>query len=534
MTHPRVLFAAIAALGCSAPAAAPITARSQTRSAPSCAGRDEAPLRTGAGVDAVRCVAVGAAPPVAAALWPELPADGAPVAYVDPAAVDGDGTRARPFATVAAALAATPSPRTLVLSRGEHAVDDLVLDADRTLLGAGSEATVIALRGGVAVTGAATRVTLSGLSVRGDRERAVAVPLVAVRGASLALREVTLTGGLDALQASDARVDADGLTLRSAARYGVWASGGGSLALTRFASTDHGAQGVRVEGPHVRLTRGYVARNQRHGVVIVGDGDATGGVAQCFADGAPGPRDCIDAVTLLSNGVAGLFLAGARTVEARRVFAVATRLGSVADGAAGDGVAVTGGASLALDEDLVGVARRGHGSAFVDNARAGVVAQGVGTVVSLHASLYAANRTGAILLTAGAAAPTVRDNLLDANGVGGLVATPGTLVGVVQCNGIFETREGALATTAGVVTLGDGLHLNGATGAMRFVDNEVSGSTRFGLLLNAARATLEGNRGTANRYGVGLYGAAVVLGDGASIEGVSAAPARAPSLVEGL
>lgn len=531
----RSVTAALCALAaCEVPGDPPATARSRTRSMPGCDAPSTAAIRTGEGVDATRCTPVGAAPAGTEARWADVTDAPAPVVFVDPSSAGGDGSRERPFPTLAAALGATPRPLTVALSRGEHRVEGVNLDASLTLRGAGVAATTVRAAGrfALSVTGAATRATVSGLTVRSSAPGEGA--LVEVSEATLVLRDVAVEGGGDGLRASDATVEAEGLTLRGATRHGLFATGRGAVALTRFAVTDHGAQGIRLDGPHAHLAVGLVARNGRHGAVLTGAVDATGGRAECFGAIAPGRFDCIDRVSFDGNGVAGLFLAGGRLVEGRRLLVADTRLVTVVGGAAGDGLAVTDGASIALDPDLRGVARRGWGSAFVGNARAGVVAQGTGASLALHAALCAANRAGGVILTAGAVAPTVRDSLFESNQFGGLVATPGTVVGVVQCNGIFDSRDGTLQTTAGPVTLGDGLHLNGATGAMRLVDNEVSSSSRFGLLLNAARASAEGNRGTANRYGVGVYNRATLEGDASAIVGRETVPPRAPAVVDGL
>ncbi len=67
--------------------------------------------------------------------------------------------------------------------------------------------------------------------------------------------------------------------------------------------------------------------------------------------------------------------------------------------------------------------------------------------------------------------------------------------------------------------MADGMHLNGTRGDTQFVENEVSASERFGLLVNAARGTLFRNRGGENLYGIGLYGGSDLIGDLESIRG---------------
>jgi hypothetical protein len=52
--------------------------------------------------------------------------------------------------------------------------------------------------------------------------------------------------------------------------------------------------------------------------------------------------------------------------------------------------------------------------------------------------------------------------------------------------------------------------------------------------VNAGALALQNNRGADNRFGVGLYGGATVMGDPSTIMGREAAPAAAPGLVPGL
>ncbi len=141
---------------------------------------------------------------------------------------------------------------------------------------------------------------------------------------------------------------------------------------------------------------------------------------------------------------------------------------------------------------------------------------------------------GGVLLGSNATAPLIGECLFVANAFGGLVVTPGATATIVQCNGIAETRMGALTTSSGTVTMADGMHFNGARGDTQFVENEVSASERFGLLVNAARGTLFRNRGDENLYGIGLYGGSDLIGDLESIRGRDRVLPAAPSLAGGL
>nr|MBK7065840.1 hypothetical protein [Deltaproteobacteria bacterium] len=190
------------------------------------------------------------------------------------------------------------------------------------------------------------------------------------------------------------------------------------------------------------------------------------------------------------------------------------------------------GATVILDGDITDPALQGSGTLVAGNARVGVLAQGLNASVTLRGALIAANAGGGVLLGANASAPLIGECLLVANAFGGIVVTPGASAGIVQCNGIAETRAGTLLTSSGSVTMADGVHLNRSRGDTQLVENEVSVSERFGLLVNAARGTLFRNRGDQNLYGIGLYGAADLIGDLESIRGRETTQPIAPSLAD--
>ncbi|NIS34287.1 MAG: hypothetical protein GWN73_34305, partial [Actinobacteria bacterium] len=125
------------------------------------------------------CAGVGPACP-AGEFAEGLPATG--VLYVtaagtgDPAA---DGSRARPFESIEAALAVASPDSTIALSRGEHVlVDGLRLESAITVVGACAEATVVRNEPEEPVAGAALQTTVKlvaagagirGLRITGDR-----------------------------------------------------------------------------------------------------------------------------------------------------------------------------------------------------------------------------------------------------------------------------------------------------------------------------------------------------------------------------
>lgn len=505
------------------------------REVPRCARAGEVPLRTGDDVDSTRCAALGAREFSDAPRWPSTPEVKAPVLYVAPdAPPGGDGSQDRPLRTLAAAVAWLPAARTVVLSRGEHAVEAAVtLSRDLSLVGGAT--TLVLTRGapGLAVT-APARVALTAISLRyppgPSAEGDVAL---AVRGGALTLRDVTVDDADVGLDAAGGTVDAERVTVRRSARYGVWATARASLALSDFVVRDGAGQGIRAEDAHVRLASGLVAGHARHGVVLLGETDATGGVARC-RESAPGALDCIDQLVAQGNGVAALYVSGERRVEVRRSTLADTALAPIEGGEAGDGLFVGPEADVSLDPELVTATVRGFGSALFGNGRVGLLAQGARARVSVRGAIFARNAAGGVIIGNRAEAPVIGESVFVENRFGGIVATPGAAMGVVQCNGIADTLAGTLRGGTVTVQLADGVHINAVSGSISLRDNAIVRSAAFGVLVNAGAVTLQSNRGADNRFGVGVYGGATVTGDPSTIVGREAAPAAAPGLVPGL
>jgi hypothetical protein len=505
------------------------------REVPRCERAGEVPLRTGDDIDATRCAALGAREFTGGPRWPSMPALKPPVLYVAPdAPAGGDGSQDRPLRTLAEAVAWSPAARTVVLSRGEHPVDAAItLSRDLSIVG-GATALVLARGGSGLVVTAPARVALTAISLRYPPGRSTEGDVaLAVRGGALWMRDVTVDDADIGLEAAGGTLDAERFTVRRSARYGVWGTANASLALTDFVVRDGAGQGIRVEGAHVRLDRGLVAGHARHGVVLLGDPNTTGGVARC-GDAAPGSVDCIDQLCAQANGVAALYVSGARRVEVRRSTLADTALATIEGGEAGDGLFVGPEADVSLDPELVTAAVRGFGSALLGNGRVGLLAQGTRARVSVRGAVFARNAVGGVIIGNRAEATVIGESLFVENRFGGIVATPGAAMGVVQCNGIADTLAGTLRGGTVTVQLADGVHMNAVSGSISLRDNAIVRSAAFGVLVNAGAVTLQSNRGADNRFGVGLYGGATVMGDPSTIMGREAAPAAAPGLVPGL
>ncbi len=510
-------------------------ARARSLAVPGCGDPSRAPIRSGEGIDAVRCEVVGASARVGESRWPEVTGLVAPVVYVDPAAAaGGDGSRDRPFASLAAVMGA--GPRSVVLARGEHPLaSPFMASTAIDLVGTGAGTVIRVARDGAFAFSGGAAISLRGCVIVGPEAPAEGVVLLRVAGAAVTLDEVALDGGQDALRVEMGSLRATRLTVRGAARYGVFAGEAARVSLEEFVVRDGLGQGIRAEGGRVSLRRGLIADNARHGVSLLGDiRAAEGGWARCDGSDDVGGRDCIASVASHRNGVAGVYVEGRRVVAVSRVSLSGTRLVEVGGGRAGDGLVVGPAATVSVDEDITDVAFRGSASAILANARVGVLAQGLNARLTLRGALIGGNAGGAVLLAGGAEAPVIGEVLVQGNRFGGILVAPGSRAGIVQCNGIVDTQEGTLETNLGALTLADGLHVNAPNGETVFLENLVSGSRRFGLIVNAARGMAQGNRGEGNRYGVGLYGGATVVGSVAAIRGDERAPVVTPALLEGL
>lgn len=509
------------------------------RVSPRCAREDEAPLRTGDDVDTTRCTRVGATPTTNPPRWPEVAGLPTPVLYVDPdAEPNGDGTPERPLRTLARAVTWTPEARAVVLSRGTHFVIDTVrVLRDLVIVGVGADggSTLEIARGRTGLAVAATaRVSLSAVSVRFATGPVVDADLaIAGEGGALTLRDVSVDDASIAVDLVGGSLDAARISLRRSARVALRGSANASLVASRFVVRDGAGQGIRAEGAHVRLAEGFVGDNARHGVVLLGATDATGGRARCAEAGA-GAVDCIDQVVSQRNGVAALYVSDPRRLELRRSTLADTVLTAIDGGEAGDGIFVGADADVSLDPELISPAVRGFGSAVLGNGRAGLVAQGIRARVAVRGAVFARNASGGAFIGSRAQATVIGESLFVENRFAGIVATPGAEVGIVQCNGIADTLAGSLRTSTATVQLADGVHVNAIGGTLSLRENAILRSAAFGLLVNAGRVALESNRGAENRFGVGIYGGATVMGDITSIAGREAAPAVAPGLVPGL
>lgn len=546
--------------------AAPVDAAPMYPS-PACEGPDEAPLRAADGGHV--CTRVGAATDEAPGPWPDAADLPLPRVYVRPGA-DGDGTMERPYGDLAAALAATPPPATVLLARGTYTLSaTLALTRSVTLRGAGAGATVFEAPAGdvaVRVRGAITA-SLSRLTVRAPAAVAGGFGAVSVEGgATCLLRDVTVEGGGDGVRADGAStLCAEGLSVRDAGQHGVTLRAGSAGFLRGFSVRGSGGVGVLVDRAHLTAERGLVADNARDGVALrgarlgalCGDDGACAAPAPCAgfswvtscAAGLGSARMCRSAdaltdVAVLRNHATGVrasratpsadeVAAGARDVvlgwpgpdvRVSRIVVADTRAPTGAPG--GDGLYVGAAATVTLDPDTSSDAARGLVSELVGNARTGVLVDGDRSGrdvpdglrragrLDLAGARVASNRGPGVFVQERALATRIAYTEVADNGALGVGATAGGGVSLMICDRFVATRAARIVpedTAVRPFVAGDGVSLaQGGTGPrLRVMDSEFSQNARFGLVLDGYDATLDDGVHGGNRGAGNAFGLGV-------------------------
>jgi hypothetical protein len=341
----------LAACGDATPSAAPPTPMASLR----CPGDREAAVPDGRG--AIRCLAVGARGDGVTGPWPAVTPTGLARYVRADASAGGDGTRDRPFRTLAGALDGAADGTTIVVAAGRLTLDTgLRVAAAVELVGAGADRTTLTLPAAeTAITWSAAGGSIRGLRLlrEGVRRADDAVPAINARmGARLSLEDVVIEGAGVGVQVGDAVLRANRLDVLASGRNGIRLMAGARGLLTSFVVRGGAAAGVSADGAHLHLRDGLIDHNAAHGLSLVRAPPARGGSASCEGaidlDGE-GPRDCISQVSIQCNGIAGMYLDGARVVDARAIAVWGTRV--MPGSPAGDGVYVQAGARLLLDAD---------------------------------------------------------------------------------------------------------------------------------------------------------------------------------------
>lgn len=505
-----------------------------------CAGENEAPLRDGTGPENVNCTRVGADLTSAPGGWPAATTLRSPVVYVDStAAPGGDGVMGRPFNSLPDAFSALPASGGSVIARGAFTLSGpLTARGDVILVGTGpTRGTTITIphgQSGLSIAGSSGALRLRGLSLRyvGGAPSDADVALSASGGALLQANEVSIEDAGNGIRADGSTVNAESVSVLRPTRIGVLLTRGRGV-LRRILVRDGLLQGIRADAAHLDLRESMVMNQGRQGVQLFNDADTSGGARDCTTGTTGGSHDCLERVVSIGNTSAALYIENSRTVEARLLSLSATRSGAIMDG---DGLVLANGASVLVDTDLADAPRnQGRGSEIVGNARAGVVAQGLGVSLSIRGALIASNGGPGVFLADNALGREVLASAVVGNVGLGVGSTPSASLVSIQCNGIFDTRMGAVATDRGMLMVGDGLSVSMAGMGVSAVANEFTGNARFGAVANEVGGLASGNYGEGNGFsGVAAYGALRPMDDGTNrIRGAAMPPAERPPLANG-
>lgn len=515
-----------------------------------CPAENQAPLRNGPGAARpFECVVVGATTSGGAAEWAAVDALPSPRVFVSSrAAAGGDGSRERPFdslAAGAAALAATGGA--LVVARGQYPLAaTLSLPPGTALIGAGASATTIAApHGRAAVEFISGRGEVRSLTVRFAEGPAVDddVGIAARSGVTLTLDDVRVELAATGVGATGATVTATRLTALRSAFAGVRLDGGSRGVFSRLWVHHGTGYGVRASGSVVHLSDSLITCNGITGLWVRGAPPAMSGAASCAGDlSVPsGDTMCWRRVAFDENKPQGVDVAVCREGEGGSCVGSAGRIAVEASllsvrrtgqrgSGGGDGISVGPYTRLRLDADVSGAAARGLATLVADNKRAGLLVAGPEAVVTVHGARIANNFGPGVYLQAAARAEELNDTVVSGNIGLGVGATPSSSLGAVLRNQFLGTTVGALVPGGGV-TFGDGLAISQRTG-LTLMANEFNDNQRYAAFMTQVEtATITGNMGDRNRYGLAAYDSRVDPRVGNSVGAREAAPAVSPPTV---
>ncbi len=215
-------------------------------------------------------------------------ADGLPATGVLYVTADGtgdigaDGSRARPFESIEAALAAASPGSTIALSKGEHVLTDgLRLESAITMVGACTEATVVRNAPEMPVAGAPLDSTLK------------------LTAAGAAVRSLTVTGDRAGLLVNAADTTIEGVVVDRAYALGLGLLGGADVVVrdfvvrgTRPAVDGRFGRGVNADsGAHATFERVALVENREVAVSVSDTGTTVSLTNAVIADTLPRADD---------------------------------------------------------------------------------------------------------------------------------------------------------------------------------------------------------------------------------------------------
>jgi len=483
---------------------------------PRCAAADQAPIRTG--MTTPSCTHVGPDLAPATAEWPAVMNPAMPVLYVRAGATGGDGSMAMPFGDIPTALAATPAAGTIVMARGEFMLNGpIALGRNVALVGAGpvmgTTLTITGTTAGLSIA-AAAMVTVRGIALRYAGAAGGGVAIDLAMGATATLAQVAITGGDQGIRAVGGTLNTDGVSAQGASTRGIALTAGATGMLRNTVVRDGG--GILVDASSIDFTMGFVTRT--HGGMEI-------------RNGRSGVTDRMSRVSLQCNERAGLTIDGAVTFEGSLLEVSGN---TAVAGAGGDGLRVSGGARVLLDGMISSDADRARGSEFIANARAGILVAGANTAFEIRGAHVSGNAVTGMFVQDRASASLVGYSTFRSNTGAGLVATSGASIVSLQCNEFDGTRAGNVTTSAGTTRIGDAFAAADANGSTRVSGTTFTRNDGFALVFHGSMATLTGNTGTCNMWGVGSFGSMVSVDATNSIDANTPLPTSAPPHVTGM
>lgn len=391
--------------------------------------------------------------------WQDVPCTR--VWHVQQGAAPGDGSRTRPFPSLAPAAAVAAPGDCIALAAGRY--DPASLSGGVSLLGTGTDHVTIAgdtplsVKGGSGglLRGFALATDEAALSIAGTTDlRVEQVAVSSARGSGIDAR------GVAGLAVTGVQIQ----QVRSAAGpdgpygIGILLAEGSSATVTATVVEHTGTQGILVHDASIALVHAVVA-NTLHGVALVRDASPTAPV--CSVDGS----------VLEQNRGVGLLALGV---------ALAASANTIANTGYGDGVAR-------------GISARGGRVDLVDNhvhhsEGLGVALEEVDGVVARNRIEHNASE-GIVLSKIAGAGLLLTNNLVASNEAAGIRCTAS--IATISGGRVAGTRTRALldAAGAGYSLVGDGIQLlNGSMVSVSGV--ALQDNQRIGLIVDASEAVV--------------------------------------------
>lgn len=426
--------------------------------------------------------------------WGAIP-DAPNSVYVDAAAaVGGDGSKAKPFTTIAAAIAAAPSGGRVVLAAGTYA-EPIVAKKPLEIRGR-----------------CASKVTVSGVYVNGD-------PVVVyVSSTGVSLRGFTITGAGHGIAATGGAVSASWLAITAATINGVLAASSSQVSLdhvlvraTKLVGGKLG-RGIEVEGSKLVMTSSVIV--DTHDMGVLAQKGSTAKISSSLIEGtkpsgasygfgiatASGGTLELTSSAIVANHGAGVAISSPGTSVVTTSFLA----GNVPSGTTfGPGLTVNAGGHVSVASTLVA----GNSDEGLSAYSAGTTLDVTGCAITgtTHGSEvpYAVGVHGAM-----AATITLQDTTIAAtDGIGVEVAEPMTTLKMT--GSVVDGARGATSL--------DGYALASQQATATLTGNAFFDADNVGVGVSGGTATFTGNliEGAIGLDSATYLGGGATVGDGA-------------------